>query len=145
MKFKNSTERKYQKENNRKETPQEVIVREILTRHSIPFIGQKIVHHPRGFYLLDFMIRKPYRIALEVDGWQHLTSRVNYDVRRTLFLEREEGLKVLRFRNDEVNSSVEFERHLLASLDANKLENRPLTEKELTFYRRFEYRLSRVP
>lgn len=139
------TEKKYKKENNEKETPQELIVRSILTKNSIPFIKQKVVHHPTGFYLLDFMIRKPYRIALEIDGWQHLTTRVDYDVKRSLFLELEEGFKVIRFRNDEVNNSLEFEKCLLDTLEKNKIFNRPLTQKELLVYRRKETVLRNIP
>lgn len=132
---------KYQKENAKKETSQECIVRDILKRNAIPFIGQKIVHHPGGFYLLDFLIRKPYRIALEIDGFQHLHSRVDYDVKRTLFLELEEGLKVVRFLNVLVNKSHTFEKDLLDTLENNKIIRRPLTIKEQIYFRRNEKRL----
>src|SRR3990167_5395185 len=91
---------KYKIENKKNETPQEAIVRAILSKYKVPFIAQKIVNTQDGFYILDFLIRKPFRIDLEIDGWQHLSSQIDYDVKRTLFLELEHGLKVLRFRND---------------------------------------------
>ncbi len=59
---------------------------------------------PVGQYICDFVSRK-YRLIIEVDGGQH-ASTVEYDRRRTLFLE-EQGYTVIRFWNSEVLDNLD--------------------------------------
>ena len=59
---------------------------------------------PVGQYICDFASREK-RVVIELDGGQH-SATVDYDARRTRFLESE-GYKVLRFWNNEVMDNLE--------------------------------------
>ena len=59
---------------------------------------------PMRWYILDFVCFS-HRLAIEVDGGQHVDA-VEYDKRRTRFLERE-GFRVLRFWNREILENAE--------------------------------------
>lgn len=57
--------------------------------------------HPVGIYVVDFYCHK-LKLVIEVDGWVHQKEEVmEADVVRQRQLERE-GLKVVRFTNEEV-------------------------------------------
>ena len=57
--------------------------------------------HPIGKYILDFYCHEA-RLAIELDGSQHAeTEQAEYDRQRTESLEAE-GIRVLRFWNNEV-------------------------------------------
>ena len=60
--------------------------------------------HPYGIYVIDFFCDKA-NLAVEVDGDIHL-FKCEYDRERTRYLESS-GLKVLRFRNEEVETDIE--------------------------------------
>lgn len=55
--------------------------------------------HPIGSYIVDFYCFEA-KLVIEVDGDSHL-DQVEYDLQRTHWLE-EQGLRVLRFTNEEV-------------------------------------------
>ena len=75
---------------------------EFLSTYPIPFVYQKII----GNYIVDFYCRR-VRISIEIDGSQHFTDKaLEYDARRTLFLEIYE-IKELRFTNYEINNNFE--------------------------------------
>lgn len=57
-----------------------------------------------GPYIVDFAARAE-RLIVEVDGDSH-GARIDYDARRTAFLERE-GYRVLRFTNEDVRLRLE--------------------------------------
>ncbi len=61
--------------------------------------------HPYGVYILDFYCFEA-NLAIEIDGMIHL-GRKNYDVERTKFLESS-GLKVIRFKNSDVENKIEL-------------------------------------
>ena len=67
--------------------------------------------HPIGFYIVDFFCAET-NLIIEVDGDSHL-QRVEYDQRRTLWLE-EQGLRVIRFTNEEVLNSMDEILRLIA-------------------------------
>ena len=60
--------------------------------------------HPYNIYILDFYSLKA-NLAIEIDGPIHL-ARKDYDEDRTKFLESS-GLKVLRFKNADIESDIE--------------------------------------
>ena len=103
-------------------TDKEWIVRNILRRNKFWFTPQKIFKLPnnQGFYLVDFYL-KTMKLCIEIDGREHLTSQIDRDVKRTLFLECDKELKVIRFRNDEVEDTSKFEDFLLSEIEAKKL------------------------
>ncbi len=61
--------------------------------------------HPYGIYILDFYCFEA-GLAIELDGKIHM-ERKEYDTERTEFLESS-GLKVLRFRNEDVERKLEW-------------------------------------
>jgi very-short-patch-repair endonuclease len=73
----------------------------ILHSLKIRFISQKGFMTKYGFYIVDFYIPKPYRVAIEVDGAYH-DYKKKYDERRTEYLEEVREILVLRFTNEEV-------------------------------------------
>mgnify|MGYP001614637633 CR=1 FL=1 len=103
----------YARNGRRNPTEKEEVIRRILLKSGLPFLQQKVVHFNDRFYIIDFYIKKPYKVCLEIDGWQHLGNRIDYDVNRTSRLERDKRLKVIRFRNDEVKETPEFESMLI--------------------------------
>jgi len=63
--------------------------------------------HPIGIYIVDFYAHK-LKLVIEVDGKHHLNyDQKIWDKERTEFLEFN-GLKVLRFTNEEVLENIEF-------------------------------------
>ena len=59
-----------------------------------------------GKYILDFYCKKA-RLVVEIDGGQHYEAdTVEYDKKRTNFLE-EYGLKVIRFSNGDIYNNFE--------------------------------------
>ncbi len=63
------------------------------------FLRQK----PIGSYIVDFYCAEK-RLVIEIDGDSHFLDReaMEYDHKRTEFLQREHQIKVIRFCNSEV-------------------------------------------
>jgi len=61
--------------------------------------------HPYNIYILDFYCFES-NLVIEIDGEIHLRQR-KYDLERTRFLESS-GLKVLRFKNEDVEKQIEW-------------------------------------
>lgn len=62
--------------------------------------------HPYGLYILDFCCHKA-KLVLEVDGSIHESEDVKlYDAERQKNIESD-GLKVIRFRNKEIETQIE--------------------------------------
>jgi methylmalonyl-CoA mutase cobalamin-binding domain/chain len=61
--------------------------------------------HPIAGYVLDFYCHEA-KLAIELDGSQHLERKADYDEKRTQAL-REEGIRVLRFWNNDVLNQTE--------------------------------------
>ena len=61
--------------------------------------------HPYGIYILDFYCFEK-DVVIEIDGMIHL-KRHEYDNERTEYLESS-GLKVIRFRNDDIKERIEW-------------------------------------
>jgi very-short-patch-repair endonuclease len=61
--------------------------------------------HPFGIYIIDFYCHKA-SLAIEIDGKIHLRTR-DKDNERSEYL-RSSGLKVLRFKNEEVENNLDL-------------------------------------
>ena len=75
---------------------------DFLSKYPIRFQRQKAI----WTYIVDFYCHA-VRLVIEIDGDQHgEPAAVSYDTQRTAFLERQ-GLKVIRFTNQEVDTSID--------------------------------------
>ena len=61
---------------------------------------QKIFTNGRTAYIADFYCSS-YRLAFEIDGSQHDKNK-EYDQKRTEFIQKEFGVRVVRFKNSEI-------------------------------------------
>ena len=94
---------KYARQLRREATRQEKrLWYDFLSKYPIRFQRQK----PIGTYIGDFYCHTA-RLVVEIDGDQHgEPDAVSYDSQRTAFLEQQ-GLKVIRFTNQEVDTSLD--------------------------------------
>ena len=71
---------------------------DFLRDYPVKFMRQK----PLGPYIADFYCAKA-NLVVELDGSQHYSEEgVKRDAERTEFLEKELGLKIIRFNNMEI-------------------------------------------
>lgn len=61
--------------------------------------------HAVGTYIVDFFCAKA-KLVIEVDGDTH-AEQVDYDAKRTAWLNEQKHYRVLRFTNDEVYRQIE--------------------------------------
>lgn len=81
-------------------TPAECRFREILRKHKIRFVCQKIVYvNEWQFYILDFYIPS-LKLGIELDGSHH-NKQKKKDNKRTKALNAL-GVSIVRFKNQEV-------------------------------------------
>lgn len=74
-----------------------------LSKYPLRFRRQK----PITKYIVDFYCAKA-KLVVEVDGNQHYTKEgLAYDEKRTTFLENVFKLKVIRFKNEEVDNNFQ--------------------------------------
>ena len=89
-------------------TPHEKAMAEALDSQRIRFERQVII----AGYIVDFLVED--MLVLEVDGNYHEWNRM-YDARRTVHLE-EDGYRLFRFTNDEVEADAEGAARLVAMM-----------------------------
>ena len=76
---------------------------DFLRTHPLQFRRQV----PFGRYIVDFYCAKA-KLVIELDGSQHYENRgPEQDAVRTEYLQREHGLRVIRFANPEINHHFE--------------------------------------
>ena len=70
------------------------------------FYGYRFLRqYPIGNYIVDFICRSK-KIIIEIDGGQHNEpENIEYDKRRTQYLE-EKGYKVIRFWNNDIDKNL---------------------------------------
>jgi len=86
-------------------TEAELVLWEYLRQHPLGYKFRR--QHPLGIYVVDFYCHK-LKLVIEVDGSVHGEREVrDADVERQRQLELE-GLKVVRFTNEEVQKTSEF-------------------------------------
>lgn len=96
-----STKRFYAQEMRRRPTPSEEALYSALLSALAPFDASVKCQEAVSYYIADFMIY-PARVVVEVDGSYHATAKARaYDARRDSAM-KALGIKVLRFRNDDV-------------------------------------------
>jgi very-short-patch-repair endonuclease len=78
---------------------------------------------PRGGYIVDFLCVEA-GLVVEVDGGQHAEERADHDRVRTAHLEHE-GLKVLRFWNNDVLTNMEAVLTIIAEELPGRAKQRP--------------------
>ena len=61
--------------------------------------------HAVGPFILDFFCAKA-KLVIEVDGDSHV-AQVEYDEKRTQWLNEQKHYRVIRFRNDEIHHNIE--------------------------------------
>jgi very-short-patch-repair endonuclease len=96
---------KYARELRKNQTDAEQLIWNLLRGRR--FLGKKFRRqHPVGRYILDFYCHEE-KLAIELDGGQHNEPvQEKKDSKRTEFLEKQ-GIKVLRFWNNEVLQQTE--------------------------------------
>ena len=89
----------------REQTPQEKIIWSIIRNRQ--FYGLKFKRQvPIGKYIADFCCNEK-KIIIEIDGGQHNEPQnIEYDNKRTEFMESE-GYKVIRLWNNDINNNLE--------------------------------------
>lgn len=94
--------RKYRGGLLRKKTESERIFEEILRDVGVGYIFQAAFFTPRSFYIVDFYIKSPYKLIVEIDGASHFTeSQRRCDTEKIRYLRRC-GFKLLKFTNEMV-------------------------------------------
>jgi len=79
--------------------------------------------HPINNFMADFYYHG-VRLVVEIDGEIH-NSRVEHDEGRTAEMERF-GIKVIRFRNDEVENNIEYIIQKIEEIVKSRLEEADL-------------------
>lgn len=100
-----STLKENARENRQEQTEAERIMWQALRGNKL---GHKIRRqHPIDIYIADFIcIRK--RTIIEIDGDYHLTEeQQQYDSQRSFYI-AQKGFRVIRFRNQEVETNLEY-------------------------------------
>ena len=96
---------KYARELRKTQTPQEEKLWKVLRNRRYKNLCFKR-QRPIGEYIVDFVCREK-KLIIEIDGGQHNEeANIDYDNKRTKYLE-EEGYTVLRFWNNEVDNNIE--------------------------------------
>ena len=89
----------------RRSTPAEIILWERLKNHQLDELKFRR-QHPIGIYIADFYCHA-LKLVIEVDGDYHLSKeQQKKDQERTKYLILN-GLRVIRFRNDEVEKTLD--------------------------------------
>ena len=85
-------------------TKQERLLWSFLRKNQ--FYGYKFLRqYPMGAYIVDFVCREK-KIIIEVDGGQHNQPEdIEYDLKRTEFL-NSKGYKVVRFWNNDIDNNI---------------------------------------
>ena len=102
--------KEYQRKHRDNPTFAEKSFENILNKLEIPFESQKIVRVDKGnskehdykWFIVDFYIRHPYKVVVEIDGGSH-NSKIAYDdTREDLITQKKPFWSIWRFSNDEV-------------------------------------------
>lgn len=87
-----------------KATKSELIFKKRLIDLGIRFIFQKGFIKGNGFYIVDFYLPRPHKIAIEIDGKIHNRPDIYLkDFRKNEYL-RWRKIKVLRIKNEDVST-----------------------------------------
>ena len=105
MKEKQSLCSKRQNKLKKYATTAELIFKDKLDQLEIRYLFQKGFIKGKNFCIVDFYLPKPYKICIEVDGGYHNEpEQIIRDNNRTFYLEKQRGMKVIRFTNEEAET-----------------------------------------
>lgn len=77
----------------------------ILSSFGIKFSEQKGFIRGNGFYIVDFYLPKPFKICIEIDGKIHDLPHVKKrDILKDNYLRKERGFRVIRIKNEFIQS-----------------------------------------
>lgn len=94
----------------RNQTKYELRVADLLKEAGVRFIPQKGFFNQATHYIVDFYLPKNKKLCLEIDGSHHFQgSQLDYDRKRSYFLEKSRGFRVLRISNDVASSITKEE------------------------------------
>lgn len=86
-------------------TTAELKFKDKLDKCGIRYIFQKGFIAGNGYYIVDFYLPKPYKLCIEIDGGYHDTIGQKYkDGYKNRYLIEERGFRVLRIKNEDVDS-----------------------------------------
>ena len=101
----------------KRKTKAECAFERILKKIKADFIAQAGFLSPISFYIVDFYIKNPYKLIIEIDDETHREKRKYVQDRKKISYLRNCGFKVLKFTNGNVlNRSQKVERQLLNCL-----------------------------
>jgi very-short-patch-repair endonuclease len=94
--------RKYRAGLIKEKTRAEAACEDILKRLEISFISQAGFLSPKSFYIVDFYIKYPYKLIVEINGTNHTQrKRSIYDKEKIGYLKKC-GFRILRFSDEDV-------------------------------------------
>lgn len=86
-------------------TISELAFKKRLENLGINFIFQKCFIAGDNYCIVDFYLPKPFKLVIEVDGPYHdLKCQKSRDRNRDYYLTKTRGFKVLRIKNDDVDT-----------------------------------------
>lgn len=92
-----------------KSRPQtEIIFESLLTELNLKFVPQAIFLDENTFYIVDFWLKPPHSLVIEIDGINHESKKkqIARDKEQKLFFENK-NLKLLRINNQDILESPE--------------------------------------
>lgn len=118
----------YQKENRENPTPAEASFEKLLIGLKVRYQTQRIIRHKHGFFLIDFFLGNPYRVAVEIDGGSH-NQKMAYDDRRENVIARKlKNIPIWRFTNQEILEDG-FKKILVVALEEHKTQKEAFNKK----------------
>ena len=105
----------------KKKTKAENAFEKILNKLRVSFIPQAGFLSARTFYIVDYYIKYPYKLIVEIDGEDHRgRKKVIRDKEKISYLRRS-GFRVIRFSNENVlKEKQKIKRQLCRCLDSIK-------------------------
>jgi very-short-patch-repair endonuclease len=109
---------RYSKSLKKNRTKEELLFESLLKKVRVKFKAQKIIvpyEDNHGGYVLDFYIKHPYRLCIEIDGYYH-NSRTEKDAYRDKWLLENRNIRTIRIKNDEVYNMTVSDIHSILNL-----------------------------
>lgn len=105
IKDKQKTLFKRQSDLRSKPTESELIFKKRLEENNIKFIFQKCFIGQDYYCIVYFYLPKPFKVCIEIDGGYHNEPKQKAkDYYRTKYLTDKRGFKVIRIKNEDVES-----------------------------------------
>jgi very-short-patch-repair endonuclease len=99
--------RKFRKGLINRMTKAETACETLLKNLGLDYVVQAAFLAPRSFYIVDFYIKSPYKMIIEVDGADHRTPRkIRFDRKKIAYFLRC-GFKFIKLHNDMVLNDPE--------------------------------------